>query len=229
MGSYVSLDHAKSDGRLDHGNIDIRRRLNRIRFGDLRATQFGEVEETGLRARTRNFAQPDVHRHGPRWPARRLCPSLVNLTPRLLESLNGNHSLMGAEALRVSRAVVGVNEPRFAGVGVCRPTTQVVAELAQQDRRDGHVCQPRYGSRHEAKGARDDAADWLRELLADGRCGTLPSGEVVALEPELTTGHLRLRISAPDGSQIDHCQVEGEDSPTNRPSSRTGTTLFVDD
>ena len=33
---------------------------------------------------------------------------------------------------------------------------------------------------------------------------TLPSGEEVVLAVELTNGHLLLRITAPDGSQIDH-------------------------
>lgn len=32
----------------------------------------------------------------------------------------------------------------------------------------------------------------------------LPSGEEVALEPEQHKGHLLLRITAPEGSQIDH-------------------------
>ena len=36
---------------------------------------------------------------------------------------------------------------------------------------------------------------------------TLPSGEEVALEPERENGHLLLRISAPEGSQIDHRNV----------------------
>ena len=36
---------------------------------------------------------------------------------------------------------------------------------------------------------------------------TLPSGEVVLLEPDQAKGHLLLRISAPEGSQIDHRNV----------------------
>ncbi len=47
---------------------------------------------------------------------------------------------------------------------------------------------------------------------------TLPSGEVVALEPEREKGHLLLRISAPEGSQIDHRKTDEATAQQNGPA-----------
>lgn len=52
---------------------------------------------------------------------------------------------------------------------------------------------------------------------------TLPSGEEVAFEPEREKGHLLLRISAPEGSQIDHRKTGSEESAEKRPSGGAGT------
>ena len=53
---------------------------------------------------------------------------------------------------------------------------------------------------------------------------TLPSGEQVSLEPEQAKGHLLLRITAPEGSQIDHRKTGGEEeSAIKRPSGGAGT------
>ena len=49
----------------------------------------------------------------------------------------------------------------------------------------------------------------------------LPSGEEVALEPEQCKGHLLLRITAPEGSQIDHRQVGAEGVRENDAIGRT--------
>ena len=47
---------------------------------------------------------------------------------------------------------------------------------------------------------------------------TLPSGEQVSLEPEQAKGHLLLRISAPEGSQIDHRKNDEGTAQQNGPA-----------
>ena len=48
---------------------------------------------------------------------------------------------------------------------------------------------------------------------------TLPSGEEIALEPEQTKGHLLLRISAPEGSQINHRKTFDSLAQQNGPAA----------
>lgn len=51
----------------------------------------------------------------------------------------------------------------------------------------------------------------------------LPSGEEVALEPARDNGHLVLRITAPEGSEIGHRKAGGERSAIKGPSGGAGT------